>query len=128
MPNGHSKKEYGTHEYPDSDGGRVDCKFGCGCWVASATSNGPLGVDPFGACPMNPKDGNLLGGKYDYENLVTYRIRDLEFALYKAKERLTQVSPSKKKLADELAAVRKELAEKNNTLGKILGLLGRTGE
>lgn len=126
MPNGHDKKEYGKHEYPNHDG-TSDCKFGCGCWMGSTRSGGPLGLDPFGTCPQNPVDGKLLGGNSDYENLVTYRIRDLESRVYEAEVRLKRVSPSKAKLAEELVSVKKELSEKKALLASIWKLLEKNG-
>lgn len=43
---------YGPHNYTGR-GGTIDCAHGCGCWMGAARSGGP--VDPFGACPKNPK-------------------------------------------------------------------------
>lgn len=40
---------FGPHRYDITAGG--DCS--CGCWMALSSSGGP--VDPFGACPDNPK-------------------------------------------------------------------------
>jgi hypothetical protein len=132
MPNGHSKKEYGVHEYDDT-GGTSDCRFNCGCWAGPARSGGPIGLDPFGACPGNPVDGKLLGGKNDYENVVIYRIRDLESRLYKAEELLKRTSPSKAKLAAELAAVeaklaavRREFAETKAIAERVCRVLGES--
>jgi len=41
-------KKFGPHDYEDGPG---SCK--CGCHMGDASSSGP--VDPFGACPLNPK-------------------------------------------------------------------------
>ncbi|MEK9184750.1 MAG: hypothetical protein AAB866_01115 [Patescibacteria group bacterium] len=118
MPNGHSPKEYGKHKYPNPDG-TSDCQYGCGCWMGPSRSGGPTGLDPFGICPKNPVDGILFGGAADYDNVVTERIRSLESKLHRAEERLKRVSPSKAKLADELATTKAELAEKNKILGQM---------
>jgi len=67
------------------------------------TSSGPTGLDPFGSCPQNPKDGKLLGGNVDYDHVVTERIQSLSSRLNRAENRLKRVSPSKAKLAKELA-------------------------
>jgi hypothetical protein len=104
--------------------GTSDCKHGCGCWMGPTRSGGPTGLDPFGKCPKNPKDGNFLGGNADYDHVVTERIRDLESRLFNAEHRLKQVSPSKIKLADELSSARKELFEKDQLLTKLRNLIG----
>ena len=43
--------EFGSHDYENFDG-TSNCKHGCGCWMGSSRSGGP--VNPFGACPANP--------------------------------------------------------------------------
>ncbi|MCX6786909.1 MAG: hypothetical protein NTY93_00040 [Candidatus Kaiserbacteria bacterium] len=126
MPNGHSKKEYGKHEYPNQEG-TSDCRFDCGCWAGPARSGGPLGLDPFGACPGNPKDGQLLGGKDDYENVVTYRILDLESRVYEAEELLKKVSPSKIKLAETLDREQGKLIKQTLLLREIRRLIETDG-
>ena len=123
MPNGHGPKEYGEHKYSKGDG-RIECKHGCGCWAGSATSGGPTGLDPFGACPKNPKDGKLLGGTADYDHVVTERIQNLSSRLYKAENRLEQVNPSKAKIVAELVCTKAELAKKNRLLDDIRRLIG----
>ncbi len=45
-------KKFGPHKYIDCDG-TSDCEYKCGCWMGPSRSGGP--VDPFGACPKNPK-------------------------------------------------------------------------
>lgn len=45
-------KKFGPHSY-DEDG-TSDCAHKCGCWMGPAASGGP--VNPFGACPNNPKE------------------------------------------------------------------------
>jgi len=124
MPNGHGHKEYGEHKYADHDG-TSDCQHGCGCWMGPARSGGPTGLDPFGICPNNPKDGKLLGGNADYDHVVTERIRNLESQLYWAKEQLEKVKPSKIKLAEELAFVKNELERRKNVLGDVCRLIER---
>ena len=123
MPNGHGPKEYGGHKYANPDG-TSDCKHGCGCWMGPAHSGGPIGLDPGGTCPNNPTDGKLLGGNADYEHVVTERIQNLSSRLYGAENRLKRVSPSKVKLADELASAKTELAEKNRVLTELRRLIG----
>jgi len=79
MPNGlPHDKEYGPHEYPEAPHRTSDCKYGCGCSAGPTMSHGPLGLNPFGECPQNPKDGVLLGGDDDYRCVVERRIRHLE--------------------------------------------------
>ncbi len=112
------KKEYGKHKYPNSDG-TSDCKFGCGCWMGPTRSGGPTGLDPFGKCPKNPKDGELLGGNSDYDYVVTERIRDLESKLRVAEKQLKAVRPSKIKLADQVDTLKAELARKNQILAEV---------
>jgi hypothetical protein len=46
-------KKFGPHGYADHDG-TSDCRFDCGCSMGPNSSSGP--VNPFGACPNNPKD------------------------------------------------------------------------
>ena len=125
MPNGHGPKEYGEHKYSKGDG-RIECKHGCGCWAGSATSGGPTGLDPFGACPKNPKDGKLLGGTADYDHVVTERIQNLSSRLYEAEDRLQRVSPSKAILADKLASLEIRLAEKNRLLAELRRLIANS--
>jgi len=84
MPNGRSHKEYdnyGQHSYPDKEG-TSDCSYGCGCWMGPARSDGPVGIDPFGHCPLNPIDGTFQEDNFDYEDCVNGRIRDLESKVY----------------------------------------------
>lgn len=137
MPNGHGPKEYGGHEYTDRYG-TSKCKHGCGCWVSSFDSGGPTGLDPFGWCPRNPKDGELLSwdGSADYDYVVTRRIRDLSSRLSHAEDRVesmrsNKLKLSKVKLVDELAAAKAELkemkadlGEKNRLLAKLRRLIG----
>ncbi len=119
MPNGYDlRKEYGSHKYADH-GGTSNCEHTCGCWMGSSSSGGPLGVDPFGECPGNPKDGKPLGGKSDYEVVVKRRICHLERELFSAKELLKSVSPSKVKLAEEIESIKEELFRKEQILREI---------
>ena len=114
-----AKKKYGPHKYPDHDG-TSDCEFGCGCSTGPFTSSGPLGLDPlYGFCPNNPENGFLLGGKADYEEVVNARILDLQSRASKAEDALRKVRPSKKKLADDLAAARQELLRMDVALRQI---------
>lgn len=86
-------------------------------------SGGPAGLDPGGTCPKNPKDGNLLGVGADYDYVVTERIENLSARMHSAEDRLKRVSPSKVKLADELASAKKELAEKDRLLAELRRLI-----
>ena len=119
MPNGLDyTKEYGPHKYKDHDG-TSDCKHGCGCWAGPANSGGPVGLNPLnGECPGNPKDGNLIGGKSDYEIVVERRIRALESKLFKTRERADKAEKiagsDKTELFNELEATKTKL-EKANT-------------
>lgn len=101
MSNGHTKKEYGEHSYPAAPHGTSDCEHGCNCWTGPAGSGGPLGLDPFGACPNNPKDGERREGNTDYVDVVEQRIRNLESRAYNAERKLSKVRPPKLKLAAE---------------------------
>ena len=123
MPNGHGPKEYGGHKYANHDG-TSDCEYGCGCWMGPARSGGPTGLDPGGTCPKNPKDGEFLGGNADYDHVVTDRIQNLIARLYRTEDRLKRVSPTKAKLADELAFVKTELGEKDRLLSELRRLIG----
>ena len=122
MPNGHDpNKEYGPHDYPEGSG---NCKHGCGCWMGSSQSDGPIGLDPFGECPKNPRDGKFLGGLVDYRCVVEKRIRNLESRASTAETALEKVSPSKKKLAEKLQRTKKELAEANQLIIQIDQIMG----
>lgn len=46
-------KKFGAHSYAEEEERTSDCKYLCGCWMGSCSSGGP--VNPFGACPKNPK-------------------------------------------------------------------------
>lgn len=122
MPNGHGPKEYGVHKYA-KDEGTSDCQHGCGCWMGPVRSGGPAGLDPFGTCPKNPKDGKLIGGQGDYDHVVAERIRNLSSRLYKAEDLLKRVSPKKTELAVELASVKAELNKKKRLLAELRRLI-----
>lgn len=121
MPNGHEKKQYGGHDYGNSEG-TSNCKFGCGCWMGPFRSDGPIGLDPFGRCPNNPADGVRRSGNIDYEDVVKQRIADLQTKLSQAETKLEQVKPSKKALATNLTVTRGELAEAKIRLSQIAEL------
>ena len=121
-PNGHGYKEYGGHQYTD-DTGTSDCEHGCGCWVGPYRSGGPSGLDPFGTCPKNPTDGTLLGGNADYDNVVTWRIRNLASKLDSAEQAVKAVAPGEAKLADELRSTKAELAKKDRLFVDVCRLL-----
>lgn len=116
MPNGHDhNKEYGSHRYDRGDMG--DCI--CGCRMGGFSSSGPIGLDPFGACPSNPKDGKLLGGSNDYELVVNQRIEQLARRAHQAETRFRGVEPGAKKLANELRRVQAKLFKREETIKKI---------
>lgn len=125
MPNGHDySKKYGGHDYGDDPHHPAyNCKHGCGCCMGSSSSSGPLGLDPFGTCPGNPEDGKPVGGKADYEIVVTQRIRELESRAYNAEKQLRAVEPSKIELAEQLASAQEELSEKDRILEDIRRLV-----
>ncbi len=115
MPNGIGHKEYGKHKYHEATG-TGDCLHGCGCRMEFSDSGGPLGLDPFGTCPKNPKDGRLLGGNLDHQQVVKQRIEDLERRAYEAEAALAKVRPSKKNLAEELELTREQLDQARQLL------------
>jgi hypothetical protein len=43
--------KFGKHDFGDQEFTQ-DCSYGCGCWMGSSASGGP--VNPFGPCPNNP--------------------------------------------------------------------------
>ncbi len=106
-----TQKEYGDHKYENYPG-TSDCKNGCGCRMSGFQSWGPLGIDPFGKCPGNPKDGKSLGGNKDYEYVVSQRIDNLESELREAKRQLQAVSPEKIELANKIALMEEERSKK----------------
>lgn len=119
-------KEYGDHEYPEEgDTSLRNCVHKCGCYVASFTSGGPLGLDPLGECPHNPKNGERLPGAADYEIVVTRRIRAGE----EAEAKLRRISKPKKKLAEELDAALHRLSWYMNFVHRLRqGLKDEPGE
>jgi len=106
---------YGKHKYSDPVNGRSDCKYGCGCWVGSFSSDGPLGVDIFGLCPNNPMDGEPLRPNIDYEDVVKQRIKGLEKALSQTKIRAAKAEARlkgpRKQLIKRLEKVEAQLTE-----------------
>lgn len=119
MPNGYEHKEYGEHKYH----GNSDCEYGCGCWMGSSNSGGPTGLDPFGTCPNNPKDGVKRGGTIDYDDVVTQRIQDWEERAVLAEGRLKTVRPSKIKLAERIEELKEELSQRDQLLNQLRRLL-----
>ncbi len=124
MPNGHDyNKEYGTHQYDDDVHHTSDCKHKCGCWMGPARSGGPAGVDPFGECPKNPKDGKLLGGNADQDVVIERRIRRLETKAYGAEQRaetLEKINGKKKiELYHDLEAAKEEIERLKKILTEI---------
>lgn len=110
MPNGYDyRKEYGPHDYGDDPHRTVNCKHRCGCAMGPSTSDGPIGVDPFGECPGNPKDGKLLGGNADQRVVVTRRIRALERRAMEAEARAEELEEIDKSKKAELFRENKQL-------------------
>lgn len=129
MPNGHDySKEYGKHDYGKCEG-TSDCEYGCGCWMGPARSGGPIGVDPFGECPNNPKDGKRLGGQADHEVVVTRRIRALESKLYNTEQELTELrkikNTTKAKMAQRIEVLEESLEKRNKLLKEISDRLAK---
>ncbi len=127
MPNGHNlSKEYGKHDYGKCEG-TCDCIYGCGCWMGSARSGGPLGLDPFGECPGNPKDGIKLLGKDDYEIVVTRRIRRLEHDLYQTRQELEALKKIRKtpkaQMARRIETLETALIKRKEVLKEISKIL-----
>lgn len=60
--------KYGSHDYGSREG-TCDCAHRCKCWAGGFASGGP--VDPFGACPNNPKE---TGGE---DNQAVRQLRTL---------------------------------------------------
>ncbi len=120
-------KEYGKHQYDEN--GLNDCKHGCGCYVGHSDSDGPIGLDPFGKCPKNPKDGHLLsenenchGRNVDYEYVVKERIKDLESWLQSAENQLKAVEPDKIRLAGEIRILKDQIDMRNCLINQLRGL------
>lgn len=120
------RKEYGGHKYAGHDG-TSDCEYGCGCSMGPTMSHGPTGLDTFGECPGNPKDGVKLGGKADYDVVVERRIQALSRRAYHADElakKLEKIkSTPKAKLFDQVKTLEEELANKNKVIASIRALL-----
>lgn len=124
MPNGHDYgKKYNGHKYPNDDG-TSDCENGCGCWMGPTRSGGPVGLDPGGACPNNPEDGEMVGHGIDHEIVVTQRIRKLESRAYAAEASLREVAPGAKKLTRKLREAKTQLNDRNHRLREIRKALG----
>lgn len=123
MPNGHGPKEYGAHNYGPT--GMDQCRHGCGCWMGDCSSGGPLGLDPFGACPGNPTDGKKLGGEADYHQVVEQRINDLQSRATRAEDLLKRVKPSKVQLAEDLKASNRRVDELRTILLNLHMNLGK---
>ena len=118
MPNGYDySRKYGPHEYSNSDG-TGDCD--CGCWMGDSRSHGPIGVDPFGECPANPKDGHLVGGSADHEIVVERRIRKLTSVLSNAEKRAKDAEEVAEKGA---AIMQKERDSANEKLRSLVWTL-----
>ena len=125
MPNGHDySKEYGSHKYPEDHWHTSDCEYGCGCSAGPTSSHGPTGLDPLGGeCPNNPLDGEMVGGKADYDIVVTRRIRRLESELYSTKREIERFEPlvgkDKQELDQENRRLKATIKELRATLDNI---------
>ena len=75
-----SYNDYGGHQYSEGHTGRCSC----GCRMQRHSSSGPIGVDPFGNCPDNPKDKQRQAENHDYADLVNGRMAHLELRLKEA--------------------------------------------
>ena len=116
MPNGYDySKEYGPHKYREDDG-QGDCQHDCGCYMGGHHSGGPIGLDPFGECPANPKDGNLVGGSADHKIVVERRIRKLTSDLSNAEKRAKDAEEVAEKGA---AGMQEERDVANKKLGSL---------
>ncbi len=115
MPNGHSHKKYGEHKYREDDG-MGECQFGCGCFMGSCHSGGPLGLDPFGKCPNNPIDGIRREGRIDYEDVVNQRIEEITLRATTAEGKLKQVDPGLLAITEECSRLRSEVFRLKNLL------------
>ena len=91
--------KFGSHDYPNHDG-TSDCGYGCGCWMGPSRSGGK--VDPFGACPNNPKPNDdkikildvILHRNKDYTQTFVVLSRKPEY-LYEVKKLNRCKSPKK---------------------------------
>lgn len=124
MPNGHDySKEYGPHKYDDDIHHTSDCKNGCGCYMGPAMSGGPAGVDTFGECPKNPKNGRLIGGNADQDVVIERRIRKLESEAYHATQRAEELEKingeEKIQLHRDLEEATKEIKRLKDVLKEI---------
>ena len=124
MPNGLNLDiEYGEHKYDDSLHHTSDCHHGCGCSMGPSNSGGPLGLDPFGECPGNPKSGTLLPGDDDYKTVVERRIKKLKERADQAESMLEQVEPGKVELVGELRKAKRLLFEERRRVKQVVDIL-----
>lgn len=70
-------EKFGAHDYAIGgyERGKRDCR--CGCWMGDCRSSGP--VDPFGACPANPKPTAPVesGTPAPYDYLRWHRLSEI---------------------------------------------------
>lgn len=115
------RKRYGKHKYP-APLGIGPCEHGCGTEMDRNSSHAPTGVDLWGECPNNPKDGKRMGGPIDYEIVVERRIRALETRAQKAEERARRAERAagpKRKLERKLHASENKAAKLRDKLLRI---------
>ena len=124
MPNGLNLDiEYGEHKYDDSLHHTSDCHHGCGCSMGPSNSGGPLGLDPFGECPGNPKSGTLLPGDDDYKTVVKRRIKKLKERADQAESMLEQVEPGEVKLVEKLRIANSSLFKLQQIIERAVDIL-----
>lgn len=124
MPNGLDlDREYGGHDYGDDHSHTCDCKHGCGCSMGPSMSHGPLGLDPAGECPGNPKDGIHHSLNDDYHTVVKRRIRNLERRAFKAEDLLKRVDPGAIELAEQLKEAQQQLRAAEQRANQAVKLL-----
>lgn len=123
MPNGDGHKDFGGHKYATD--GTSNCEHGCGCWMGSSHSGGPVGLDPLGQCPGNPLDGKKREGNIDYGDVVEQRIKSLETRALKAERALKVVSPDKKKLVKTIEKLKLKLFRSESVLADVRDSLKR---
>ncbi len=126
MPNGYNYDEerHGPHDYGEFTTGLHDCKYGCGCHMASSTSGGPAGLDPFGECPGNPIAGRSLGNlAANTDFVITRRVRGIEARMNKAEDIVKRMRSPKKQLAADNEALKSEIRDRDNKLLQIQRIL-----
>ena len=86
-------KEYSEHKYNNG-------LCSCGCWLNTDSSGGPIGLDPKGKCPKNPKDGVPIGGLHDYAEVANERINGLRLQIQQLTTELEKKDKEIKRLKE----------------------------